>query len=335
MEMISIIIPCKNEEKYIAICLESVINNNYPKEFIEVIVVDGNSTDSTQNIIWQYVKKNKFIHLLLNNNETVPYALNLAIKKATGNYIFRLDAHSKIPNNYFTELIKWCKKLGADNVGALCNTEVKNTKAKAISIKKVLSSKFGVGNSYFRTGIDEIKEVDTVPFGCFPKEIFNKIGYFDFRLKRNQDIEFNKRIKRFGGKIYLIPTLHFTYFARETYLELAKNNFSNGLWIILTVYITKRLDSLSLRHFVPCIFLSSLIFPTLAAIWLPVTSFISLFSLTLYLLILFIISIINSGKETTFYYIFISYLVLHFSYGFGSIVGLACLGILFRKKNEK
>ena len=223
MDKISIIIPCRNEEKYIGGCLDSVVSNDYPKDFLEVFVVDGKSTDRTGEIVEGYSKKYEFIHLLVNENKTVPYAMNQGIKESTGDFIIRLDAHGVFPNNYFSKLIYWSKKLDADNVGALWITDVKNKNPKSCSIKKVLSNKFGVGDSLFRIGVDKVTEVDTVPFGCYRKEVFEKVGLYDVRLERDQDIELNKRLKKSGGKIFLLPELSSIYYARETFSGIAKN----------------------------------------------------------------------------------------------------------------
>ncbi len=328
---ISIIIPCRNEEKYIRGCLNSVLTNDYPKEQLEIFVIDGESTDSTRSIVEEFIKKYDFIHLFINEKRTVPFAMNLGIQKSSGEYIIRLDAHSEIPNNYFSELINWSDKLNADNVGAGWITVVKNKTKKTSSIIKVMSSKFGVGNAYFRTGIEEVKEVDTVPFGCYKKNIFSKIGLYNTRLTRNQDIELNKRIKMNGGKIFLLPNLFCKYFVRETFSGISKNNFENGLWNILTVYITKQFKSLSLRHFIPLLFLLSLIVPLLLMIWLPLFGLISAASFISYLLIMMIITIKIFDKSSSYFYIMLTFLVLHFSYGIGSLIGLFRIDFLLKK----
>ncbi len=330
--MITVVIPCRNEERYIESCLNSVISNDYPKEDIEVFVIDGNSKDSTRKIIDAYLNKYGFIHLLNNEKITVPYAMNLGISKSSGEYIIRLDTHSEIPDNYFSELIKWSKKLNADNIGAVCVTDVKSKNPKSNSIKKVLSSRFGVGNSYFRTGIEEIKEVDTVPFGCYKKKVFEKIGLYDTRLTRNQDIELNKRLKRNNGKIFLLPDLFCKYFARETFTGLAKNNFGNGLWNILTVYITKQFSSISLRHFIPLIFFLSLIAPLLLMIWFPPLGIVAALSFAVYLLTLLLVSLRIKDKSSSFYLIMWTFIVLHLSYGFGSFIGLFRIDYLLSRK---
>lgn len=330
MDRISIIIPCRNEEKYIGLCLDSVIKNDYPKEFMEVLVIDGESTDGTKGIVLKYTERFDFIQFLVNRKRTAPSAMNMGIKQSKGDYIIRLDAHGEIPPDYFSELIKWSKKLNADNVGAMWKTEVKNINPKTSAIRKVLTNKFGVGNSYFRTGIAEIKEVDTVPFGCFKKDTLYKIGLYDERLTRNQDIELNKRLKKLNGKIYLLPHLFSIYYARETFSQIAKNNFQTGQWNLLTIYYTKRLNSLSIRHLIPLIFLLTLIIPLIVMNWIPLFGISALIILMIYLVTLTIISLRISGKSDSFLYIMTAFIVLHFSYGFGSLLGLIKINTLFK-----
>jgi glycosyltransferase involved in cell wall biosynthesis len=317
---ISVIIPIYNEEKYIAKCLDSIIKSDYDKDKMEVLLVDGGSSDKTVEIIKEYQKKYPFFKLLHNQKKIVPVAMNIGIKNAKGEYIIRLDAHSMYPKDYFKKLIYYHRKLDADNVGGIVITEVKNKNNISNAIKNVLSDKLGVGSA-FRSGVKEIKEVDTVPFGCYKKEIFDKVGLYDERLVRNQDIELNKRIKKAGGKIYLIPDIKCTYFARETYKDLAKNNFNNGLWNILTAYYTNSLSSLSFRHFVPLIFVLSLIVAFLLGFFNKIFFYIFLFILLSYLTIISLRSF-QIKKDTTFFHQFLAFLVLHFSYGIGSLVGI-------------
>jgi len=328
-EIISIIIPCFNEEKYIASCLGSILNSDYKQEYMEILVVDGISNDNTREIVKEYEKKYNYIKLVDNIKKTVPIAMNIGIKISSGDYICRLDAHAKYPSDYISKLLEWSQKLDADNVGAMCLTNVKNKTLESNSIKKVLSHKLGVGNSDFRTGTNDIKEVDTAPFGFFKRNIFDKYGLYDERLTRNQDIELNKRIINGGGKIYLIPQVNCTYFARETFKELSKNNFNNGRWNILTAYYTKTFNSLSLRHFIPLIFIFSIIFPTFLAIVDIKFIFGALVSFMLYFIVILLVSIKINDKETTVLNIIKSFYTLHFSYGIGSIKGI--IDIIIKK----
>jgi len=325
MSSISIVIPCLNEEKYIANCLDSVLVSDYDKSKIEILIVDGMSIDRTREIVTEYSKKYDYIKLLDNPDKIVPKAMNLAIKKAKGDYIIRLDAHSSFPSDYFSKLVKYSEKLDADNVGAVIITEVKNSNKKSNSIVKILSHRFGVGNSNFRIGTDELKEVDTVPFGCYKKEVFKKYGDYDERLVRNQDIELNKRIINGGGKIYLVPEVECTYYARENFKDLAKNNYANGFWNILTAYYTKALGSLSLRHFIPLLFVLSLLFPLILSLLFPKMLWLSFFSLTSYLALVIIISLKLKNSSNDFFYLVGSFLTLHLSYGWGSLMGIFSL----------
>ena len=321
--MVSIICPVYNEEKYIKNCIDSILLQDYSFNNLELILIDGNSNDNTVNIIKEYSKKYNWIKLINNPNRIVPVAMNLGIKNAKGTIIIRLDAHASYAENYITVLVKKLDELNADNVGCIWKTDVFNKNQKTLAIIEILSNRLGVGNSIFRLGIDEIKEVDTVPFGCWRREVFEKYGYFDTRLVRNQDIELNKRIKRGGGKIYLVPDTYCIYFARETYFEIAKNNFQNGKWNIMTIFFTKNLSSLSIRHFVPMIFVLSLLFPFF---FLFISSKILLFSLfsliSYFLLILFTSIILSIKKKLNILYLLSGFIVLHFSYGFGSFTGL-------------
>lgn len=321
--MLSVICPIYNEEKYIAQCIDSLLLQDYPNDDLEIIFVDGISTDRTREIIATYTKKYPFIKMLENPKKIVPYAMNTGIKAAKGDIIMRLDAHATYEKNYFSSLAYGLRKYDADNIGAVCRTDVLNKTPKTLAIREVLSNKFGVGNSTFRTGIDGVQEVETVPFGCWKREVFEKYGYYDTRLVRNQDIELNKRIVRGGGKIVIIPDTFCTYLARENYYALAKNNFGNGKWNILTVYYTREVRSLSVRHFVPLAFVLSLILPTLVGLfWWPALC-VSVFTMCIYLLALGLVSAkIMMNKGLNFFYLLMSFIVLHISYGWGSLVGI-------------
>lgn len=327
--MLSVIVPIYNEEKYIAKCLDSILEQDYPKDEMELLLVDGMSKDRTREIIAEYQKCYDWIQVLDNPEKIVPCAMNVGIQAAKGDVIMRLDAHASYENNYISALVNALDKYKADNVGAVCRTDVLNKNAKTLAIREVLSNKFGVGNSTFRTGIKGAQEVETVPFGCWRREVFDKYGMYDKRLVRNQDIELNKRIIRGGGKIVIIPDTFCTYLARENYKALAKNNYGNGKWNILTVFYTKEMRSLSVRHFVPLAFVLSLLVPgAIGLFWRPAFC-ISALSLGAYLLALGSVSIrLAVQKKLNFFYLLWSFLTLHLSYGWGSLMGLLKLPII-------
>lgn len=331
MSMITIICPIYNEEQYVVRCVESIMQQDYPKEDLEVLFVDGMSTDRTRELLDLYIEDCPYIHLIDNPDRYVPFAMNRGIDEAKGDVIIRIDAHTSYEPNYFSTLVRRLHELDADDVGSVCKTDVLNKTPKTLAIREVLSNKFGVGNSVFRTGITDVRQVDTVPFGCWKREVFDKFGKYDVRLVRNQDIELSKRIIRGGGKIFIIPDTFCTYYARETYKALAKNNYENGKWNILTVYYTGEINSLSLRHFVPLGFVLSLIIPLIVGFfWWP-AFLIAAASLLAYCTLIGLISFeLAREKHLSFFRLIQSFLILHISYGWGSLMGL--LSLPFVKK---
>lgn len=327
--MLSVICPIYNEERYINKCIQSIINQDYPKDQLEILFVDGMSTDNTREIIKTYLSSVPYIRILENPQKIVPFAMNIGISEAKGDVIIRIDAHTYYERNYFSALVNRLCELNADNVGAVCKTDVLNKNDKTLAIREVLSNKFGVGNSIFRTGVNRVMEVDTVPFGCWKRKAFTKYGLYDTRLVRNQDMEFNKRIIRGGGKIYIIPDTFCTYLARETFAGIAKNNYGNGKWNILTLFYTKQFNSLSIRHFIPLCFVLSLILPVFLSVFYFPSVILTLLSLAAYLLLIGSISLLlSSSKQLKFFYLIISFFVLHISYGWGSFIGICKLPFL-------
>lgn len=318
--MISVICPIYNEEKYIGRCIESIMQQDYPKEDMEVLFVDGMSKDRTREIIASYQPKCPYLRVLDNPYQIVPPAMNIGILQAKGEIIIRLDAHAFFPENYFSELVKNLKELNADNVGGVCRTLPVNDTVVCKSIANVLSSSFGMGNSHFRVGAKDVMQVDTVPFGCFHRELFDKIGYFDEELIRNQDDEFNGRIVKNGGKIFLLPQLVIDYFARDTLGKVYKMFYQYGLFKPL---VNKKLGSpATFRQFFPLVFVLGLI----AGLFF---GFISLWFLVAYMAVLlayFGIATMFSLRDTKDLKQVLmqnwTYFVVHFGYGWGYINGL-------------
>ena len=318
---ISIVIPAYNEEKYIQECVLSLVDNGFDIKNIEILIIDGGSSDKTVSIVKLLQQKYSFIKLINNPKQKTPFALNAGIKNAAGNYILIAGAHAVYPSGYIQKLYELIQQPDIDVVGGSIETKVKNITPKTEAIKFVLTHKFGVGNSAFRVGASELIQVDTVPFGLYKKSIFDKTGGYNEKLIRNHDIELSSRIIENGYKIWLYPQLKVTYFARETFKGLAKNNFGNGLWITKTVFITGQFGSLRIRHYVPAIFVLSLLLPIVAGLlfgnifYLP-----ALLSGTLYLLLVGAIAVKNIKRQNPLY-LFAAFVTLHFSYGLGSLAG--------------
>lgn len=319
--MLSVIVPIYQEEKYISKCIDSMLSQDYPKDDLEIILVDGMSKDRTREIVAAYTAKYPFIRMIDNPERIAPCAMNRGIKEAKGDVIMRLDAHVYYPNNYFSLLVEKLNELpGAENVGALCNTLPVNDSITAQSIAAVLSSSFGMGNSHFRVGADKEMEVDTVPFGCFHKSIFDKVGLYDEELVRNQDDELNARIIKAGGKIYLIPQLVCEYYARDTAKKVYKMFYQYGVFKPL---VNKKLGSpATVRQFFPLFFVLGLLVGPVVCLFLPVLWWVYFAVIMLWFILATSFSLKDSKNLKRILTQNWIYFVVHFGYGWGYIVGI-------------
>ncbi len=314
---VSVIIPLYNEEKYIRSCIDSLVGQTYPKEKMEWMLVDGNSTDKTVSIIEEYMALQSYpIVLLRNEKKKTPYALNMAIEKARGNYIIRLDAHSYFYPDYIEKCVHYLDTTDADNVGGVAETEATGFVGR--SIAKMLSTKFGVGGSDFRIG-EGNRYVDTVPFGAFRREVFDRVGLFNPKLLRSEDNDMNSRIRNSGGKIWLADDIRFKYYCRDTVKGILKMAIQNGNALFFT--LRENPKAMSIRHFIPFLFLMSLVV-------LPPLAFLSNFfayallaEAAMYLLVDLYFSFF--GKDAKYGLITVwLYPVFHIVYGIGSLLSL-------------
>ncbi|NUU99630.1 glycosyl transferase [Marinitoga sp. 1154] len=317
MRKVSVVIPAYNEEKHISKCIESLLANDY--ENIEIIVVDGMSEDKTREIL----KKYDNIKIIDNELKITPVALNIGIKEASGDYIMIAGAHTTYSKNYISACIKRLEENKCDIAGGLVITNPGNNTSTAKAISNVLSHPFGIGGAKYRLNNSKEEYVDTVAYGIYKKEVFKKVGMFVPQLKRNQDIEMNLRLKNAGMKIMLIPEAKAYYYARDNFKDLFKNNFLNGLWIILSTHYSKK--AFSLRHIIPLFFVLFLLIGTIASIFSPIARipFFTILSLYIILSIYFSLKISLKNKNLKLFIpTLLSFWILHISYGIGSIYGL-------------
>jgi succinoglycan biosynthesis protein ExoA len=211
-DVISILIPTYNEERYIADCLRSVLEFRIPDiEEIEIFVLDGMSTDRTREVVRAFRARDARIQLVENPGRIQSCALNLGILRARGAWILRLDAHARYPEDYLARCFEIAMRTGAENVGGICITQPGGDGYGAQVVQALTTHRFGVGNSGFRTRASAGFR-DTVPFGFFRRDVFQRIGLFDERLVRTQDYEFNRRLAKAGGRVYLDPSIQSSYF---------------------------------------------------------------------------------------------------------------------------
>lgn len=312
---VSLVIPVYNEERFIPKCLQSLERQTYDKKHFEVLLIDGGSTDSTLSIIEEY-SGDLNIRLLNNEKRIVTYALNLGISEAVGQFILRMDAHAEYDEQYIEKCIQCLIETGADNVGGVATTRGIGLIGSVNA--EILSSKFGVGNSHFRT---ECKSgyVDTVPFGAFRREVFEKVGVFDPELPRSEDNDFNSRIHKKGGKVYLSTDIKFTYYCRDTIKGLLEQAVKNGNALFLT--LRRNPMAMSVRHFVPFAFLCSIIFLTIFSVWFSIFRYIFCLEAAAYGILDLYFSAFK-GNIKTFPLKFLMYPLFHITYGVGSLLGM-------------
>lgn len=319
---VSVILPCRNEARYIGPCLDSILAGAYPADRLEILVVDGNSTDETRKLVKEYAARHPQVRLLDNVARIVPTALNIGIRAATGDVIARMDAHVIYPPEYLPRLVAALEESGADNVGGCVITLPADGTATAQAIAIALGHPFGVGNSHFRIGSPKARFVDTVPFGCFRRELFTKLGMFDEELVRNQDDEFNYRIVSRGGKIRLQPDVVCYYYARGSLAQLARMFYQYGVFKPLVARKVGKI--MTLRQLVPAGFLTALAGAAVAGIfWRPaLLGGVGLAAAYAAAILVSSARVFRSHGVRCATALTAVFPVLHFSYGFGFIRGL-------------
>lgn len=326
--IVSVVMPVYNEEKYIDDCIKSLLEQDYPIEKMEWIFVDGCSKDKTVEILNGYKEKYPDLIKVFNNpNKIVPFAMNIGISKSIGKYIVRLDAHADYAKDYISKCVYYLDTTDAENVGGIAETKSKGFIGGAIA--KMLSSKFGVGNSQFRIN-GKSGYVDTVPFGAFRREVFSKYGGYDERLVRNQDNEMNYRIRRNGGKIYMADDIHLTYYCRDSVKGINQMARKNGMWNVITMKLCP--GSMGIRHFIPLAFVLSVV--GLVGLGFAHWIFWACLAVELALYALFDIafSVKAARGVKEFLVLLFLFLSFHVSYGIGSICGIFKL---FSKKYRR
>jgi len=308
--ILSVICPVLNGEKYITSNILKFFTDS-KFEDKELLIIDGGSNDRTIEIVKDWCQKYSNIKLIHNPHKYVPYALNIGIKESKGQFISRLDVHTVYPKNYFEKCIELSKTIDADNIGGTIISCGVSICGKAIAHS--MSSLFGVGNSTPR-----IKSydgyVDSIAFGFWDKQVFDKYGFFDETLIKNQDEDHNYLIIENGGKVYQSSKIKTYYFVREKIIDFIKQMFYYGFYKPLV--LVKNISRIKIRHIIPSLFSVYIftLFFSLNPFWL-----IPLF---LYLLLNILFSIINKENILTKIICIIIFPIMHMSYGIGFILGL-------------
>lgn len=238
--LVSIIMPCFNEEQHIVHAVDSLMDD-FVRDNAEILIVDGMSTDNTTSVVNELVKKKYPVKLMFNLGRLQCYALNMAITAAEGEFIVRVDAHSRYPEGYVKKLVHLLETTDAANVGGVMLPKGENTVQKAIAL--AMQHPVGVGDAKFHLGNYQ-GFVDTVYLGAFRKDIFDSVGVYDTNCRTNEDAELNIRILKNGGKIYLDSSIEVEYLPRDSFAKLALQYYRYGKGRAYTTVKHRRMTSL-------------------------------------------------------------------------------------------
>ena len=322
--IVSIVIPMRNESEHIRSCLDSLVNQTFSHDKYEILVADGRSTDNSRRIVSLYEKRDVSVRLLDNPSQITPSGMNLGIRAAVGRIVIIAGAHTLYPADFVENCVLWLDKTGADVVGGPVKTVIDGDYFGARLVMAILSNPFGVGNAKFRTSNEE-GFVDTVPFGAFRRELFERVGMYNEKLVRNQDNDLNARIRKAGGTIYLTPALTTYYHPVKDFDGLLKYALKTSQWHIFT--LRENRESMGLRHLAPAVFLLLLL------VLLPV-SFVSAVVLAFLIVIVgayiltgfyFSMRVKTGGKLDVALVLPFATFCFHMAYGAGTLFGLRYL----------
>jgi succinoglycan biosynthesis protein ExoA len=281
MTIVSVIIPCYNEQDTIHLLLDAIYRQTFPLKDLEVIIADGGSSDQTlENIhLFQASHENFKIQVIENKLRSIPAGLNSALRICQGDFIVRLDAHSEPAQNYIELCIKDLLDNKGQNVGGIWEIKPGGEGWVAKSIATAASHPFAVGDARYRYS-KQPGYVDTVPFGSYPRGLFDKIGNFDESLLTNEDYELNTRIRLSGGKIWFNPRIKSIYYARSNYSSLAKQYWRYGFWKFKM--LERYPKTLRWRQALPPLFVAGIIILAISGIFIFMALVLLLFIMAIY-----------------------------------------------------
>jgi succinoglycan biosynthesis protein ExoA len=284
---VSIIIPCYNEQTTIRLLLKALYQQSFPRREMEIIVVDGLSTDKTRDQIVAFTQENPElpVKVIDNPRRNIPTALNLGIANASGEILIRMDAHALPYSDYIDHCVEALEQGHGDNVGGVWEIHPGGETWMARAIAYAAAHPLGVGDAHYRH-TNQAQAADTVPFFAFRRSLVERIGVYDETLLTNEDYEFNVRIRQAGGKVWLDPSIRSIYYARPTLAKLAQQYWRYGYW--KGRMLMRYPHTLRWRQALPPLFVASLIGLCLLAIFFPRLCWLLAIEIAAYTLTLFV-----------------------------------------------
>ncbi len=327
---VSIIIPVRNEQGYLDRCLESVISLDYPRNRIEILLIDGMSTDGTIQIIESWIGKDDRIRVLTNPKSTVSAAMNIGLEESKYDLLLWISGHVQLQPDYLRKCVDAMAKTSAAAVGGTLETVAFTTTGKMNAL--VLSNRFGVGGGAHRVG-GKSGWIPEVTMALYRKDAILRAGRWDESLPRSQDNDLHHRMNRIGEKSYLVADAATRYFCRESFPGLLKQAWKNGYWNVMLLKMGR--GGFHFRHFAPMIFVGCLLTMGVGSFLSPFLLYILVGALALYLSAAVTVSLFEGMRRHLSRQIPILpfwFLSLHLSYGLASWVGLASPAVRSRKQ---
>jgi GT2 family glycosyltransferase len=320
--MVSVVIAMRNEEDHIGHCLQSLIDQDYPGEQVEILIVDGMSTDNSRSIVSGFAGRYANIRLLDNEKKITPAAFNLGIRNARGSIVAIIGAHCSLAPDYISNCVHYLNTREADCVGGPIESIGEGFWGQAISL--AMSSPFGVGDAHFRYSHQE-RYVDTLAFGAYRRDVFDRIGLFDEKLVRNQDYDLNYRLRKAGGKILLTPAIKSRYYTRSSLKKLCSQYLRYGFWKVQM--LRKHPRSVRVRQLVPPLFALILLLSGALAAISNLAAWVFALMVASYLSLSLAFSLFIAARRGWRYFpvLPVIFACLHLSWGLGFLYSLAWL----------
>jgi glycosyltransferase involved in cell wall biosynthesis len=319
---VTVIMPIRNEGRFIVRSLGAVLAQDYPPDRLEVLVADGMSRDGTREAVGRLAAQKPRVKVTVVDNpgRIVPTGFNAALARAQGEIIVRVDGHTIVAPDYVRRCVEALAETGAENVGGRMDPVGKGWFGRAVAI--ATCSRFGVGGAQFHYATRQT-EVDTVYLGAWPRRVFERLGGFDEEQVRNQDDEFNHRLRKHGGRVVLMPAIKSRYFNRATPRSLWRQYFQYGYWKVRV--LQKHPRQMRPRQFAPAVFVTTLTGAGLGSLFLPPAAWLLAAVAGVYAIANLAVSTWLGRRQplAVRWALPVAFATLHLAYGSGFLTGLA------------
>ncbi len=261
--------PIRDEAAHIGRALDAIDTQSYPAQRIEILVVDGGSTDGTLEVLRDRASRDRRIRILGGPGIDTPLAMNVGIDASTAPYVAKVDGHGWVNRPFLATAIEELTsdpELGC--VGGRVVPEAVTVVERAIAHARF--SVLGVGGGVY-TLDERTQRTDTVQCGVYRRAALEEAGGFDPRMPYGEDEEANHRLRACGWRILMNPKMRFTYRVRASIGSLFRQYFRYGRARVAV--IRKHPEFFRLKHAAPGTLVVTLIASLALALITPLRGF--------------------------------------------------------------